>query len=206
MHLRLLGRNLPSFLPSKCGAPALARVCRRFGLKRPFEIYRHLSTPATIADTIGEPRRRSGQRLRRAGIERLKLLFRRDFSHIFLPSRCRTGGVVESHHQDRSTRTSRRTIWRSQIDPKRSGRALHQRTVSTRSLRTWPMLRSIAQIPNSPRLDHLNEALCTEPARIQSSGRSACIGFTGLVFPVVPGDQSSRSSRRFSSGRSSRRS
>ena len=124
-------RNLPSFLPSKCGAPALARVCGRFGRKRPFEIYRHLSTPTTIADSISEPRRRSGQRPRRAGIERLKLLSQLDFSHIFLPSRCRTGGVVESHHQDRSTRTSRRTIWRSQMDPKHSGRALHRRTVLT---------------------------------------------------------------------------
>ena len=51
------------------------------------------------------------------------------------------------------------------------------------------MLRSIAQIPNSLRLDHLNEALCTEPVRIQSPGRSACIGFTRLVFPVVPGEE-----------------
>ena len=51
------------------------------------------------------------------------------------------------------------------------------------------MLRSIAQIPNSLRLDHLNEALCTEPVRIQSPGRSARIGFTRLVFSVVPGEQ-----------------
>ena len=131
MHPRLLRRLLPSFLPSTCRAPALTRVCGRFGRKRPFEIYRHLSTPATIADTVGAHPRRSGKRPRRAVIERLKLLSRLNFSPIFLPSRCRTGGVVESHHQDRSTRTSRRTIWRSQINLKHSGRALHQRTVLT---------------------------------------------------------------------------
>ena len=50
------------------------------------------------------------------------------------------------------------------------------------------MLRSIAQIPNSPRLDHLNEALCTEPVGIQSPGRSARIGFTRLVCYIVPGE------------------
>lgn len=74
-------------------------------------------------------RRRSGQRTRRPGIERHKLLSRLYFSPIFLPLRCRTGGVDESHHLDRSTCTSRRTSWRSQINLKHSGRVLHQRTV-----------------------------------------------------------------------------
>ena len=52
------------------------------------------------------------------------------FRPFFLPSRCRMGGVVESHHRDRSTRTSRRTIWRGQIDLKHSRRALQQQTLT----------------------------------------------------------------------------
>jgi hypothetical protein len=43
---------LPSFLPSICRAPALARVSGRLSKKAPFEIYRHLSVPAMIAGGI----------------------------------------------------------------------------------------------------------------------------------------------------------
>ena len=122
MNLRLIRRNLPSFLPSKCGAPALARVCGRFGRKRPFEIYRHLSTPATVADTIDARRCRSGRRPRSAGIEHLKLLSGLTFSPIFLPSRCHTAVQLKVAIE----------IDRSRTDlGEHSGRALHPRTVLT---------------------------------------------------------------------------
>ncbi|MFN8836417.1 MAG: hypothetical protein ACK50Z_14445, partial [Betaproteobacteria bacterium] len=58
-----------------------------------------------------------------------------------------------------------------------------------RSLRNWPTVRSIAWIPDSLRLDHLNEALCTESVRIQSPGRWARIGLRRLVCYIVPGEQ-----------------
>jgi hypothetical protein len=52
MGSMLTRRFLPSLLPSTCQAPALARVSGRFRENSPFEIYRGLSTPATIADTF----------------------------------------------------------------------------------------------------------------------------------------------------------
>lgn len=131
--MRLFHKELPSFLPSKCGAPALARVCGRFGRKRPFEIYRHLSTPGTIADTVGD-----GSASVRATTNKAwhrtpqAIVPTRFFAHFFTVT-SRTGRVAEGHHRDRSTRASRRTIWRSHVNLKHSGRALHQRTVSTAS-------------------------------------------------------------------------
>jgi hypothetical protein len=59
MALAAVPQILPSFLPSICQAPALARDSGRFGESRPFEIYRQLSTLATIADTIDRRPRRS---------------------------------------------------------------------------------------------------------------------------------------------------
>ena len=116
MHSPLLRKVSPSPLPSTCQASAPTRVSGRFEQSRPFEICRHRSTPATIADTIDARRCRSGQRPRRVGsIERVELLSRRSVSPIFLPSPCRMSGAVESHHGDRATRTSRRTIWLRQI-------------------------------------------------------------------------------------------
>jgi len=93
--MRLLRRNLPSSLPSKCGAPALTRVCGRFGRKRPFEIYRHLSTPETIAGTCDRHPCRFVRLPRRAGIECLKLLSRLTFSPEFLPSLSGSGDVAQ---------------------------------------------------------------------------------------------------------------
>ena len=103
MHLRLLRRNLPSFLPSTCQAPALARVSGRFCENSPFEIYRHLSTPMTAASSIGArcvPVGRAPQK--GCGIKQVKPLSRNTFSSIFLPSRCRTSGAIESLHRDPS--------------------------------------------------------------------------------------------------------
>lgn len=95
MHLRLLRRNLPSFLPSTRQGPALARVGGRFGRKRPFEIYRYLSTPETIAGTCDRHPCRFVRLPRRAGIERLKLSSRPTFSPEFLPSRSGSGDVAQ---------------------------------------------------------------------------------------------------------------
>ena len=51
------------------------------------------------------------------------------------------------------------------------------------------MLRSIEQIPNSLRLNHLAEAFGTEPIRIQSPGSSNRIDFNRRVCSVIPGEQ-----------------
>jgi hypothetical protein len=65
-----------------------------------------LSTPATTANTIGTRPCRSGKRPRSAGIKHPKLLSQFTFSHIFLPSRCRTSGEDDSLHRDLSTFTA----------------------------------------------------------------------------------------------------
>ncbi len=52
----------PSFLPSTCQAPALARVSGRLDEKRPFEVYRRLSAPRASArcphHPVSQPRKR----------------------------------------------------------------------------------------------------------------------------------------------------
>ena len=93
-HSLLLRRLLPSFLPSTCQAPALARVCGRFCENSPFEMYRDLSTPATIADTFNARPSRSSDRPKRAGTELPKLLSRITFSPIILPSRSDRSGAI----------------------------------------------------------------------------------------------------------------
>lgn len=82
----------------------MARVCGRFGRKRPFEIYRHLSNATTIAgsitNAIGARPCWSGRRPRRVGIKRLKLLCRLTFSPIYLSSRGRRTDADASLHRD----------------------------------------------------------------------------------------------------------
>ena len=87
-------RFLPSFLPSTCQAPALARVSGRFCENSPFEIYRGLSTPAIIADTFDARPCRSRNRPKGAGIELPKLLSRLTFSPEILPSGSGRSGAV----------------------------------------------------------------------------------------------------------------
>jgi len=95
MRLRLLRRLLPSLLPSKCGAPALARVCGGLCKNSPFEIYRGLSTRGATRNAIDTLPRRSLKRPRRAGMKQSKLLSRLNFSPNSLPSRRRTRDAAD---------------------------------------------------------------------------------------------------------------
>ena len=52
-------------------------------------------------------------------------------------------------------------------------------------------MRSVAKIPNSTRLNHLDEALCTEAVGVQTPARPNRIRLKRLVYSVVPGEQSS---------------